>query len=501
MDAYTEFQNLGDLLKYLIQKKGWSQGRLAIAMDSSPGYVSKLLRNAIKEPRRSTLDKIYEIFKADLAGFQLDSNDLVKINDYGNRERTKISTSDSLEGFLEDIKVVNPQQNLVRNISLDDLRAYVGRSPLVFITGTKGIGKSTLAQSFFQANNRRFQRSIFLPITSDSSIDDIAECMGIACGYEGSGNSIRDIVAITQQYSCLIVLDNLDLDHQDYGKSYNLLLQQIVSTNHQSFFIVTYRSVPKGYQSWEPRPQVLRLEGLGESEASKLLDSQGISPKVEQSLVKALIQKYGGNPLGLKLAAQDINEKFRGDLSAYLKHSSLFVDDLFDDIHNVLQRLLPLELEVLYWLTLQKEPIYFTDILEEFPDLYKTSTSALHIDRAINELYRRSLLSNYDGEFYLQTEVQHCVENCLLDDLIVELEAISLLSDMDKSPMQLRWLRCLDLKDERAKLRDRLSRYHGNLLEAVYGKLGLIVSQVSLKSGENTAGYAFANLEYLTNRD
>jgi transcriptional regulator with XRE-family HTH domain len=492
MDAYTEFQNLGDLLKYLIQKKGWSQGRLAIAMDSSPGYVSKLIRNTIKEPRRSTLNKIYDIFKTDLASFALNSEDLIKINDYGNQERCKVSADNMPESFSEDVKVAASPQNLIRNISLDNLNAYVGRSPLVFITGTKGIGKSTLAQSFYQTNYQNFQKSIFLPITSCGSIDNIAESIGAYLGHENSGNPMRDIIAIAKQHKCLIMLDNLDLDHQEYCSFYNLFLQQLMMEPHLSFIIVTCRSLPKGSQSWEPRIKALRLEGLAVSEASKLLENQGISLKIDQLLIKELIQKYGGNPLGLKLAAQDINEKFKGDLGAYLKHSALFAGDLFDDIHSILQRLSPLELEVLYWLALRKEPIYFMDILTEFPDQYKTSTVAIHIDAAINELCRRSLLASCDSEFYLQTEVQHCVEYCLLDDLTLELNEILALTCIDELSVPLRWLRCLDLRHPTSKLRDRLMLYHANLLEQTYTKLESLSSRVT----NQQLGYAFTNLKY-----
>ncbi len=71
----------------------------------------------------------------------------------------------------------------------------------------------------------------------------------------------------------------------------------------------------------------------------------------------------------MKLAVQDILELHNGNLAEYLgETSTVFSPDFSKEIDEVITRLSPLELEVLYWLALQNEAIPYPEIRDAFTD-------------------------------------------------------------------------------------------------------------------------------------
>jgi transcriptional regulator with XRE-family HTH domain len=484
MDNRSRSLKLGNFIKNELKQRGWIQEDLAKLMEVDGGQISKIInpKSHKYEPTIDTLEKVAKAF-----GMKIEN--LI----------SKMSDSDEGSGCKDGNIIFG------RNREVKTIEEVIASRRLVMITGLTGIGKTAIVLEVIKSfPNHLFQ--IFGKPTFwfsndsynlDKFIDHIVKNLNhtntdkrdISFQLSRSNYQISDLLETLNRNRCLLVLDNLDLDHQEYGDSYRQLLEQIAKTPHQSCVIVTCRSLPRGYSSWEPSPEVLRLGGLKEPEANRLLDSLGISAQSDPEPLKILIQKYGGNPWGLKLAAQDILDNFRGDLTAYVKHSTHFASDLHDEIQKVIQCLSNLELEVLYWLALHKEPIYFADIRKEFPDRYKVSSRSIDIDKAIKELYRRSLLQSHDSEFYLQTEVQICVELNFLNAIQSELEEVILDVDIH----QLHWLRSLELSAERMKLRDRLSRRDPELTNQAYIQL----EAVSQQHPEKAIGYAISNLRYL----
>jgi len=467
-------QNFPTWLENQLRRTGLSNRQLAKKLGVLPALIGKWRRGDVKTPKLENMVELAKIFNEDLNVLM----ELVK--------NSRQPIIDKHRGDTETDSIVVEVEDIIdRKDELKKLDEYRQRSRLILITGILGIGKSILAKTFY---NLQSQEKILFKCNYKTSIKDIAEYVELSSEYDLIGDPIRFILQKLKRDRHLLVLDNLDLEHPEHGESYRQLLEQIAETGHQSCVIVTCRSLPRGYLSWEPSPEVMRLNGLTESEAYNFLVSLGISPESDRELLKALFNKYGGNPFGLRLAARDILDNFKGDLSAYLKHSTLFVGDLHDEIQNSIQHLSNLELELLYWLALQKEAICLGDILKEFPDRYKTSSRSTDINKAVKELDRRSLLQSHDSEFYLQTEVQTYVEIYFLNAVQSEIEDFLLDADVYK----LQWLRCLNLSDEQIKLRDRLFRRDPELMGQAYGNLEVISRQP-----EKIIGHAIANFNYL----
>src|SRR6266567_507803 len=103
--------------------------------------------------------------------------------------------------------------------------------------------------------------------------------------------------------------------YEDYGR----LLRQVAQTEHQSCLLLTSREKPRELVALEgSRTPVrsLRLDGLNAVASEQLLaekDVAGTTPERER-----LIERYGGNPLALKVVAQTIVELFGGEIAEFL---------------------------------------------------------------------------------------------------------------------------------------------------------------------------------------
>lgn len=445
----NELQKLSDFISNHLKHQRIDRFELAKLSGVSENQIWRLISKIVPSPTAPTLIKL-----ANACG--KDPRILI--------DMVYLSSSNTVDEFIEE-PISNPSFSIRNIFGRDDelvtLTEYTDRSRLIFITGVVGLGKSTLAKTL--RNN--------LP----EEFVEIDPKMPIA-----------EIISRLKEKRYFAILDNLDLEDKEYGESYTRLLEQITKTQHPSCVIVTCRSLPKGYIRWEPRPKVLSLKGLPEAEAIALLKSQGLATGSEQG-VRDLIKIYGGNPLGLKLAVEVILIKYKGDLSAYLGHSTMFVDDLHKELATVINYLTELELELLYWLVLRKEVICFSGILEGFRDCYKVSIQSRDIHTAVDELLRVSFLQDDQSNFTVQTEVQNSAESIFRHEILSEIKAIAA-NNIDK----LHWLRSLDLAGEQIKLRDRFSRYEHILIAAL--------TQLESQSKEqmvDVIGYAIANLRYL----
>jgi len=473
-DMGNKERNFPTWLGAQLLRTGLSNRQLAKKLGVRLPLIGKWLRGEVKTPTLENIVKLSEIFQEDINLLK----DLLK----NNRQP------------IIEVPVVNPESISViieteeifgRSDELKMLGEYRQRSRLILITGISGIGKSNLAKAFY---NSQPHEKILYRCYDNTSIKDIAEYVELFSEYDLICDPIKFILQKLKRDRCLLVLDNLDLDHPEYGDSYNQLLEQIAETEHQSCVIVTSRNHPKGVRTWEPRPKVVTLEGLDEPEAIALLQREGLSPQADKKLVQTLIQKYEGNPWGLKLATQDILELHNGNLAEYLgKTSTVFSPDFSKEIDEIIARLSPLELEILYWLALQNEAIPYPEIRDVFTHRTITLIDGNEVGKAVQELNRRLLIEKDETGITLRTTVQLCTKLQLRKILAQEIKAIAA-NDMSK----LVWLHRLDLVDEQIKLRDRFSRYEPILIQAL--------TQLEPQPKEQTVdeiGYAIRNLRYL----
>jgi hypothetical protein len=119
-------------------------------------------------------------------------------------------------------------------------------------------------------------------------------------------------------------------------EGYGRLIRRIGEAKHQSCLLLTSREKPKEIALLEGDASVVRsrrLEGLQASKGREILRDKGL--RGAEEMWNALIDRYTGNPLALKLAAQFIREVFDGEIAGFLKDGGMIFSDIQDVLSTV----------------------------------------------------------------------------------------------------------------------------------------------------------------------
>ena len=200
-----------------------------------------------------------------------------------------------------------------------------------------------------------------------------------------------------QQQRCLLILDNLEsilekgtagTYHPGY-EDYRQLIQGVGQRHHQSCLLLTSREMPRGFgrlQADYPEVQSLPLAGLSTIAGTEVLKARGL--KGAEAQLATLVQRYSGNPLALKLAAEAAREVYAGDIEAFLREEVLIFDDISDILDQQFRRLSALERALLVWLAIEREPVTPHQLWD---NLVRQPTRRAFLE-ALRSLKRRSLL-------------------------------------------------------------------------------------------------------------
>jgi transcriptional regulator with XRE-family HTH domain len=474
-----EYRKFVEFIDEQLALRKWKPIDLARAMKVQQGQVTKILKPKSEEyePDLSTLRKLAKAF-----GISVDKLTPYFVHDE-NWDVTDLNGENSWNlGF-------SVEEVFGRSREMDTLTEYCDRNKLIFIAGLAGIGKSSLAKSLQHLVSDKFDAVIFLRLNFNLAIADIAEAMRERSNVQLSSNAIADIIKALNEKRYLLILDGLDIDDPDHSQDYHHLLEQIAETEHKSCAIVTCCSLPKKYRSWYPLPKVVTLKGLDEIDVIQLLENKGLEIESQKIHVQELIKRHDGNPDSLIYAIQDVFDLNQGDVKAYLNCNTFGAKHIKEQITGIFGRLSRLELELLYWLALQNKAFKISEIITIFPDHYKISMHRDDVQDALDELIRRSLLQ-HEIEFTLSQAVQLCAEDYLSRTLSREIKKLNVDS--------LGYLRSIELRHEKVKLRDRISRSCSE--ETLCQALNKL-EDPSNRLSANAIGYAIANLRYLLGKD
>jgi hypothetical protein len=241
----------------------------------------------------------------------------------------------------------------------------------------------------------------------------------------------------------LLVLDNFETvlepgerqghDRDGYA-GYGRLLQAIGEGRHQSCLFLTSRETPPELAVLGGGAvRTLPLGGLGVAEGRVLLaDKQLAGTPAEWA---ALIARFSGNGLALKVVGESIREVFGGDLGAFLEESGS--GTVFGGIRRLLaeqlERSSALEQHVLRVLAVAREPVTLAELLTQLGPRVRHAVAL----EAIEALRRRSLVERADtggpAAFTLQSVVLEYVTDRLVEDVADEIgrgEPVRLLAQL-----------------------------------------------------------------------
>ena len=283
---------------------------------------------------------------------------------------------------------------------------------LIALLGMGGIGKTALSIKLAQRIEPEYDFVIWRSLRSAPPVKEVLADLIKFFSHEQKINLPENVADRTRKLingylrenRCLIVLDNLESilqsgksdprgtragaykdEYEDYGE----FLRLIGKMPHSSCVVLTSREKPKEFASLEgiSRPtRVLQLKGLEKEAGKKILEAEGLSGA--RNRWSELIEHYAGNPLALRIATTTIKELFGSNIERFIDQGLTTFGDIRDLLEEQLERLSDLELEIMFWLAIEREPVSIAKLSENLV----VPPVSFKLLEAVESLKRRSLI-------------------------------------------------------------------------------------------------------------
>jgi WD40 repeat protein/transcriptional regulator with XRE-family HTH domain len=311
------------------------------------------------------------------------------------------------------------------------------RSRVVSVLGMGGIGKSALATSAMHRLAAHFEAVIWRSLRDAPSyevlLDEFLQVLApqqLAAMPASLERRHSLLLEYLRSKRTLLVLDNLETlleegeitGHMRPGyEGYARLLRWMATAEHQSTLLLTSREKPSELVPLEgSRTPVrsLRLEGLERDASEQLLEERELVGTAQDW--ELLIERYGGNPLALKIVAGTIVELFGGEIASFIAVDIGVFGSVRELLGEQFDRLSAVEQTVLDWLAILREPV----TIEELLGVLGTPLPRAQVLEAVEALRRRSLLERGKprGSFTLQAVVLEYVTARLIAEAAGEIE-------------------------------------------------------------------------------
>ena len=239
--------------------------------------------------------------------------------------------------------------------------------------------------------------------------------------FDSSQGQLAYLIEQLRSTRCLLVLDNAETilrggDYTGYYRDgyeeYGQLFKRVGETSHASCLLLTSREKPREFSVLEGKTSPVRslyLKGLSVQDGWEILLDKGVQQTSELDSTN-LVNRYGGNPLALKIISTTIQELFDGKIDDFMQQDTAITAELGDLLHQQFSRLSATEKTILYWLAIAREPISLKTLCD---DLVAAPPHRQILD-GLKSLGQRSLIETHDRFFSLQPVVMEYVSDRLI---------------------------------------------------------------------------------------
>ena len=201
-----------------------------------------------------------------------------------------------------------------------------------------------------------------------------------------------------------MVLNN----HDGEDTAYEDFLRIFLESKHQSNVILTTRIKPNLVDTLEDKNLYSkRLNNLQVDEIKKIFAQGGIYRGSQEHWVH-LVDYYGGNPLALKSASNQILKYFEGNIARYLKElttSKFILKDVQKLLIEEINKLSKLEKKVIQKLARYTHKVSLSQLRQ---DLNEPKVEP-YLLNALDDLNSRALIEQHGACFVLQPFIAECI--------------------------------------------------------------------------------------------
>ncbi|MGB3192297.1 MAG: NB-ARC domain-containing protein [Limnoraphis sp.] len=313
------------------------------------------------------------------------------------------------------------------------------RFRVVAILGMGGIGKTSLSVQLTQKIKSDFEYVIWRSLRNAPPLSEIlTEIIQFLSDKQYINLSsdvhrqISQLIDLMRQSRCLIILDNAESILQEGDRvgrycegyeSYGELIKRLGETRHQSCLLLTSREKPREIAALEGKSldvHSIQLMGLATEDCQALIQAKGVSASTQQW--DQLIQRYAGNPLAIKIVTTTIDDLFGGEVAEFLEQiqqGTAIFGDIQDLLEQQLGRLSELELEIMYWLAINREPISLSELRKDILSVV-SPTEAIE---SLESLKRRSLIEKSSRGFTQQPVVMEYIIEQFIEHIFREIQS------------------------------------------------------------------------------
>ncbi len=302
---------------------------------------------------------------------------------------------------------------------------------VVEVLGVGGIGKTTVAAHLAYEVAPAFAVVYWRSLRNALPVDEwLAGAIGalsagqavVPAGLDARLGLLLDLLRVRRG---LLVLDNLEavlepgereVRYRAGYEGYGVVLRHLAESAHQGCLLLTSREQP--LRADDVGVRALRLEGLGVDAGRALLGSRGLAG--DTAAWQALVARYRGNPLALRVVGETIGGVFGGDIAVFLAQDVAVFGGIRQVLNEQVGRLSALEQAVLTALAVAREPVGFADLVADLGPGVARGDAV----EAVEALQRRSLSEwGAGGAFTIQPVVLEYVTARLVEDVAREILA------------------------------------------------------------------------------
>jgi WD40 repeat protein len=318
---------------------------------------------------------------------------------------------------------------------------------LISIVGMGGIGKTSLVAKLVEHLQSKFQYVIWQSLRNAPPVSELlsttlqvlsnAQEQFVVEAFE---LQLSKCLELLRTHRCLWILDNVETilpvtdtsdvtsrntsgyrtGYQDYGT----LFRRLGSERHQSCLVVTSREKIPALLPLEGETLPVRsflLKGLQIDETDKIFRSSGCKA-LEPEQLTLFTERYGGNPLALRMIATLIQDLFGGQSLPFLDQGTYIFGDIQSLLAEQFQRLSLPEQQVMYWLAIHREWVSMDELTS---DILPTRMHPTLLE-ILQSLGRRCLIEKQSGRFTLQPVVMEYVTQRLIQTIATEIRTLNL---------------------------------------------------------------------------